>query len=234
MKIAIMQPYFMPYIGYFQLIKQADVFVIYDEIEYTKKGWINRNRILSKDSDQLISLPLSKDSDFLFINQRFLSNTWQFDKIKLLNKIKETYRKAPFYDDVIFKVEDILNFNDKNLFNFIKNSLLKILDYFEINTKIVQSSQIEFDNSLKNQDKVIAICKALNANTYINPIGGLELYQKKIFKSNSIELQFIKTSSFEYKQFDQFFVPFLSIIDIMMFNSIENIKKYITQEFQIL
>ena len=234
MKVAIMQPYFFPYIGYFQLINAVDIFVIYDSIEFSKKGWINRNRILVNDKDYVFTLPLKKDSDFLNVDERFLSDNWNSDKIKLLNKIKEAYRKAPFYNDVIVILEDALNYEDKNLFDFIKNSLIKVLDYLEIKTKIIQSSEVDFDNSLKNQDKVIAICNAMNAKTYINPIGGIELYDKEVFKASGIELQFLKANPITYQQYGNEFVMFLSIIDVMMFNSVEDIKKFITNEFQIL
>ena len=234
MKVAIMQPYFFPYIGYFQLINAVDVFVIYDSIEFSKKGWINRNRILVNNKDYVFTLPLKKDSDFLNVDKRFLSDNWNSDKIKLLNKIKEAYRKAPFYDDVIVILEDALNYEDNNLFGFIKNSLIKALDYLEIKTKIIQSSEVDFDNSLKNQDKVIAICNALKVKSYINPIGGLELYDKEVFKASGIELQFLKANPITYQQYGDEFVMFLSIIDVMMFNSVRDIKKFITNEFQIL
>lgn len=234
MKVAIMQPYFFPYIGYFQLINAVDVFVIYDSIEFTKKGWINRNRILVNNKDYVFTVPLKKDSDFLNVNQRMLSDNWNSDKIKLLNKIKEAYKKAPFYNDVVAIFEDALHYENKNLFSFIKNSLIKTLDYMDIKTKIIQSSEVDFDNSLKNQDKVIAICNALNAKSYINPIGGLELYDKDIFKSNGIELQFLKANPITYQQLGSEFVMFLSIIDVMMFNSAEDIKRFITNEFQII
>lgn len=234
MKVAIMQPYFFPYIGYFQLINAVDVFVIYDSIEFSKKGWINRNRILVNNKDYVFTLPLKKDSDFLNVDERFLSDNWNSDKIKLLNKIKEAYRKAPFYNDVIVILEDALNYEDKNLFGFIKNSLIKVLDYLEIKTKIIQSSEVNFDNSLKNQDKVIAICNALKAKSYINPIGGLELYDKEVFKASGIELQFLKANPITYQQYENEIVMFLSIIDVMMFNSVGDIKKFITNEFQIL
>ena len=229
MKVAIMQPYFFPYIGYFQLINTVDFFVIYDNIEYTKKGWINRNRILVNNKDCVFTLPLKKDSDFLNVNQRELSDNWNSDKIKLLNQIKEAYRKAPFYNEVIAIVEDTLHYEDKNLFGLIKNSLIKTLNYIGINTKIIQSSEIDFDNSLKNQDKVIAICNALNAKSYINPIGGIELYDKEQFNKNGTVLSFIKSKPIHYSQFDNDFIPWLSIIDVMMFNSLEEIKQMLNQ-----
>ncbi len=97
MKVAIMQPYFLPYIGYFQLINAVDKFVIYDNIEFTKKGWINRNRILVNGKDEFISLPITKASDFLHANQRYLASNFENEKNKILRKIKESYRKAPYF-----------------------------------------------------------------------------------------------------------------------------------------
>ena len=147
MKLAIMQPYFFPYIGYFQLINAVDEFVIYDNIEFTKKGWINRNRILVNGKDEFITLPLKKDSDYLNVNQRFLSDTWSLDKKKILNKIVEYYRKAPQFDQVYPLVEKCFNSDETNLFSFIYNSINQILQYLSISTKISISSKINIKSS---------------------------------------------------------------------------------------
>ena len=228
MKIAIMQPYFMPYIGYFQLINAVDTFVIYDNIQYTKKGWINRNRILVNGKEEYITLPLKKDSDFLNIVDRELSSTWHTERVKLLNKIKESYRKAPHFLKVMPLIELIINFEDRNLFKFIYNSLLVICDYIEIETSILISSSIKIDHGLKSQDKVIAISKNLSATHYINSIGGVDLYSKAIFESQNLQLSFIQSNPIEYRQFDNDFLPLLTIIDVMMFNSKEEINKFLS------
>jgi len=227
MKLAIMQPYFMPYIGYFQLINSVDKFVIYDNIQYTKKGWINRNRILSNGKDKLITIPIKKDSDYLNVVERELSESWGKDKIKMLNVIRSSYFKAPYYQETSELISKCLNNSEVNLFRFIYESIILINDYLEIKTPIVISSTIEADHTLKSQDKVLSICKKQNADVYINSIGGVELYDKEVFKQNNIELNFIKSNPLQYKQFDNEFVPWLSIIDIMMFNSKEQIKKYL-------
>ena len=218
-RIAIMQPYFFPYIGYFQLINSVDEFVIYDNIQYTKKGWINRNRILCNKSDKLITLPLKKDSDFKDVFERKLSDTWIDDRNKILNLIKTSYRKAPFFNDVFEICQKCLLYDDQNLFNFIFNSIKIINEYLEIKTKMILSSSVNIDHSLKSKNKVIAICKEMNATTYINAIGGVDIYDKDEFLENKIFLNFIKSNSLNYKQFDNEFIPWLSIIDIMMFNS---------------
>ncbi len=222
-----MQPYIFPYIGYFQLMNAVDEFVVYDNIEFTKKGWINRNRILVDGKDEYITLTLKKDSDYLHIKDRFLANTWEVDRIKLVNRITESYRKAPYFKEAFEVIENCILYQDKNLFNFLLYSLQQVNDYLGINTKLVISSSIEINHSLKSEEKVIAICKAQNATTYINPIGGVELYSKNNFSNLGIELQFLQAKNVEYTQYKNEFVPWLSIIDVMMFNSKEEIQNFL-------
>ena len=126
MKLGIMQPYFFPYIGYFQLINSVDKFVIYDNIEYTKKGWINRNNILSPNGGKLITLPLKKDSDFLNVNQRFLSDSWVTERKKLLNVLKSNYSKSEYFEEVFCLLESCILFENLNLFDFILFQLLNL------------------------------------------------------------------------------------------------------------
>jgi len=226
-RIAIMQPYFMPYIGYFQLINSVDEFIIYDNIKYTKKGWINRNRILVNGKDQLITLPLKKDSDYLDVMNRELSESWNKDKSKILNIIKFSYSKAPHFQKTFELISQCLNNTEKNLFKFIYDSIILINDYLEIKTPIIISSTIDIDHTLKSQDKVLSLCKKQNASGYINSIGGTELYDKEVFKQNGIKLNFIKSNPINYKQFNNEFISWLSIIDVMMFNSKDQIKEYL-------
>lgn len=225
MKVGIMQPYFFPYIGYFQLMNAVDTFVVYDNIEFTKKGWINRNRILVNGLDAYITLPLKKDSDFLHVKQRYLAESWDTDKKKMLNRIIESYRKAPHFKETFEVIESCILYNDNNLFNFIFHSLNKVSNYLGIQTKLLVSSTIDIDHTLKSEEKVIGISKAQNASTYINPIGGTSLYDADTFRSEGLELQFLKSDTHVYKQFENEFVPWLSIIDVMMFNSREETKR---------
>lgn len=228
MKVAIMQPYFFPYIGYFQLLQAVDVFVIYDNIQFSKKGWINRNRILVNEKDEYFTLPLKKDSDYLNVVDRKLSDNFEQDKVKTLRKIKECYRKAPFFDEAFPLVENAFNYQSGNLFDFILNSLKLQLEFLGIfSTEIVISSSLEIDHSLKSQDKVIAICESLKASAYFNPIGGLDLYDTESFEKQNIKLNFMKSNPIEYPQLGNAFVPWLSIIDVMMFNDKATIKKYL-------
>lgn len=225
MKLGIMQPYIFPYIGYFQLINAVDEFVIYDNIEFTKKGWINRNRILVNGNDDLITIPLKKDSDFLHVKERCVAESWASDKRKMLNKINASYKKSEYFEFAYPVVEKSILFEDKNLFNFIFNSIVLINEYLEIATSLIVASNIPIDHNLRSENKVIEICKARKADTYINAIGGLELYSKENFKKKNIDLKFIRSKDVSYKQFNNDFVPWLSIIDVMMFNSKAVIKQ---------
>lgn len=220
--IAIMQPYFLPYIGYWQLIKTVDKYVIYDNIQYTKKGWINRNRFLQNDKDEYFTLPLRKDSDYLNVNERYISD--DFNKKKLLNQIDSAYCKARFFQQVFQLFEEIMSNSEKNLFKFIYCSIVSICSYLGIKTEILVSSSIQIDHALKSEDKVLAICEILGATEYINPIGGQELYNRETFRQNNIELKFIKTGIINYKQFNNDFVPNLSILDVLMFNSVNEVN----------
>ncbi len=216
-----MQPYFMPYIGYFQLIANTDLFIVYDNIKYTKRGWINRNRILRDGKDVILSLPLKTASDSLFVADRRLAT--DFDPHKLLSQIKNAYRRAPFFRDIFCLLEDILLFNDHNLFQFTVNSITKICNHLSITTRIRVSSTFAIDHSLRAQDKILALCDETHAQVYVNPIGGLDLYSKLAFAERGVELRFMRSIPFEYQQFKAPFVPWLSIIDVMMFNSSETI-----------
>jgi hypothetical protein len=232
MKLGIMQPYFMPYIGYFQLIAAVDVFIVYDNIKYTKKGWINRNRMLVNGTDAMFSLSLKKDSDTLDIVQRALSS--DFDRIKILNQMRGAYVNAPQFENTYPLIERIVNNKNNNLFLYIYNSILQLCAHLEITTEIKISSGVPIESGLKGQDKVLAICKANAAETYINAIGGVELYDADAFRNQGVELQFIKPQPFEYVQLGHSFVPWLSMIDVLMFNPIVEVINRVNNGFDLI
>lgn len=231
-KIAIMQPYFFPYIGYFQLINSVDVFLVYDNIKYTKKGWINRNRMLLNGEAEVFSLSIKNDSDTLNVIERELAV--DFDRRKIINKFKGAYQKAPFFSETMPLVEDIFLYGNSNLFDFILNSILRICQYLKIKTEIKISSKVDIDHDLKGQEKVIALCQELSANAYVNAIGGMDLYSKIDFQEKDIDLKFVKTKYFEYQQFNDEFVPWLSIIDVMMFNPFEMVVDLINNKYELI
>ena len=222
MRLAIMQPYFMPYIGYWQLLAAVDAFVLYDNIQYTKKGWINRNRFLLNGQDSLFTIPVKKDAEYLDVVQRAVGD--DFNPVKLLNQFDASYRKAPFFKSVFPLVSSIVNSEHRNLFEYIHHAIQLTADFLGIRTPVIISSTIAIDHSLRGEAKVIALCKALGAGTYINAIGGQDLYSKSTFDAQRISLKFIKTRAIFYPQYANTFVPNLSIIDVMMFNSAESIR----------
>jgi hypothetical protein len=225
MKLAIMQPYFFPYIGYFQLIKAVDTFVIYDDVSYMKSGWINRNSILINNKKSFVTINLKNASSFKLINQIDIGN----NKEKVLKSINFSYAKAPFFKETFHIVNGIINYGNNNLAKFAANSVKTIAEYLDLKTGFLVSSNIEKNNTLKGQEKVIDICKRLRAREYINAIGGTRLYSKEKFHDNGIILRFLESRSAEYKQLDNEFIPSLSIIDVLMFNSREKVKEMLKE-----
>lgn len=220
-----MQPYFFPYMGYFQLIATVDLFIVYDNIKYTKKGWINRNRMLQNGKDVMFSLPLKHDSDKLDVCDRELAADFSCDK--LLNQFKGSYHRAPYFSQTFPLIEQVVRHQDPNLFRFLHHSIVKTCEHLGIATEIRISSGIAINHDLKNQDKVLALCTALGASTYVNAIGGRELYSKQVFSDKGITLKFINSLPFEYVQYGDPFMPWLSIIDVMMFNSLPVVQQQI-------
>jgi hypothetical protein len=223
MKLAIMQPYLFPYIGYWQLINAVDCFVIYDDVSFIKQGFINRNNLLINGKCKLFTLELFGASSNKLINQVQVGENSK----KVIKTIKYGYSKAPYFEDTFPLIEDILNNDEKNLAAFLAQSLKNISEFLGIDTNFICSSEIEKDNSLRSQDKVIEICNKIGATMYINAIGGQKLYSKSAFKKEQIDLKFISTQAIKYGQYNNEFVPNLSIIDVMMFNSIEQIHSYL-------
>ena len=214
MKVAIMQPYFFPYIGYFQLINAVDIFVIYDDVNYIKQGWVNRNRILINNTVHYFTLQIKGASSFRKIKDITIGN----NRLKLLKTIEQSYKNASQFENVHLLITDILTSEEENLSKFLMYSLKKIVEYLGIKTVFMLSSEIDINTVAKAEDKIITICKKLGAINYINAIGGQELYNKTKFDENSLKLQFLKTNVIQYNQFNANFVPWLSIIDVLMFN----------------
>ncbi|MBC7404816.1 MAG: WbqC family protein [Cytophaga sp.] len=228
-----MQPYFLPYIAYWQLIASVDEFVVYDNIEFTKKGWFNRNRILDSDHDRLFTIPIKKDSDYLPVNQRFLADDSSKEISRILRIVEVTYKRAPYFQEVYALIKQCFMCPDKNLFAYNYNAIQAICTYLSIETRIVISSAVSINHDLKAEQKVLAICKAQEASTYINAIGGQQLYDRALFAQNGLELAFIKSHDIQYRQFDDEFVPWLSIIDVLMFNDVSTVKK-ILKEYELV
>ena len=224
MKIGIMKPYFIPYIGYWQLMAAVDKYVIYDDVNFIKGGWINRNRILLEKKPKYFNVQLIGAGSYKKINEIEVENDKHIVN-KKLRMIEAAYRKAPFYADVYTILKSILECDKKNLVEYIRNSFEAIGKYLGITTELIYSSSLDKNCSLKGSEKILAICKLLGATEYYNAIGGEKLYSFYDFLQNGIELKFLKTNNIIYKQNGETFYPNLSIIDVMMFNSREEVKK---------
>ncbi|MDM0030638.1 WbqC family protein [Variovorax sp. J22P271] len=232
MRVAIMQPYFMPYIGYFQLIGAVDLFIVYDNIKYTKKGWINRNRMLQDGQDIVFSLPLKGGSDALDVRDRSLAG--DFDRAKLLRRFEEAYRRAPYFRQGFALVEQSLGCAEQNLFGFLHHSIASACEHLGIATEIQASSSIPIDHALKNTDKVVALCQAVGARSYVNAIGGTALYAKEEFRAHGLDLAFVQSRPLQYAQFGQPFVPWLSIVDVLMFNSLDTVRGCVESGYDLI
>lgn len=221
-----MQPYFLPYLGYWQMLNAVDRFILYDDVNYIKNGWINRNNLLDNGKPHFFTLALDGASSFKLINETHINGSPEA-RNKVLSYIKNSYRKAPFFKEVFPLIESIVNYPETNIALLLENHFRLIADYLQIGTEILVSSHIDKDCSLKAQDKVLDICKKQGAEIYINAIGGTELYSREDFAAQGIKLQFIKMNPVEYQQFKNEFVPNLSILDVMMFNPVEKIREYL-------
>ena len=207
----------------------VDTFVVYDNVEFSKKGWIQRNRILLNGKDELFSLPLKRASDFLDIRERKLANNYLETNKKTLRKLENAYSRAPNFKMIFPIIQRCFLFEDhKNLFEFLLFSITEMRSLLSIKTELKVSSAIEGDERLKNKIRVLRLCKILNATTYINPIGGQKLYSKSDFEKQGVELKFLKMREFNYPQQSvKEFVPSLSIIDVLMYNDMMNVTTFL-------
>lgn len=226
MKLAIMQPYLFPYIGYFQMINIVDIFVFYDDVNFIKKGWVNRNRILVNKKEFTFSLPLNKISQNITIGETYINlETFESWKEKIIQTLLYNYKKAPYFSEVNELINSVFNKKHITISDLAIESIIVTSEYLGFKTTFFTSSERYENRDLERQERLIDICNKENATDYINALGGNVLYDKKSFKEKGIELSFIKTLPIEYKQFNNDFVPWLSIIDVLMFNSIEEVNR---------
>lgn len=228
MKIAIMQPYLFPYIGYWQLINAVDKFIIFDDVNYIRRGYINRNNILVNGKPYRFTIPVKMASQNKLIKEMKLD----FDnmaKQRFLQTIRYAYHKAPYYANVFFLIESIIMNPQDDLTQYIYKSLKDICSYLKINTEFYFSSQIQKDNGLRGEDKIIEICKKLQGDVYINPSGGRELYHQECFNKENISLFFLdaQLDKIVYNQNTDKFEKNLSIIDILFYNDREEIYEFL-------
>lgn len=226
-KLAVMQPYIFPYLGYFQLIHAVDTFVFYDDVNFMKQGWINRNQIIVNEKVNFFTVPLKKASSFNLINEteinESLFNKWNK---KFLRKIEQNYSKAPFFKEYYPIVRKVMNSQVKTISELAILSVKETSQYLNLKTNFeISSYKFSKFQELDRTERLLNMCKALNADKYINALGGEELYTKQDFKKEGIDLFFLKAELAPYTQFNNNFIKGLSVIDVLMFNDVKRGKE---------
>ena len=217
-----MQPYFFPYIGYFQLINAVDKFVFYDDVSFIKNGWINRNRILINGRPHFFTVHLKDASHYKLINETEFTDNRQ----KLLKTLELAYKKAPCFNSVMPFLTDCLNVKTNRISELAQYSVVRTCEYLGIEKDFEQSSRsYAYMKNLERAERLQQICLINKAETYYNLGGGQAIYNKEDFLKKQISLVFIESNKIDYKQFNNEFVPTLSIIDLLMFVDKERVKE---------
>lgn len=224
-----MQPYTFAYVPYFQLVGWADTFVIYDDVNFIKRGWINRNNILVNGEPSLFSIPLIKASQNRLINEIELSDFGAW-RDKFTRSLHLAYGKAPHFSVTMEVIEGCIGQDHRTIADLAESTIRTVSGHLGFDTQFVRSSEVDHDRSLGGQDRILAICKELGAEVYVNPINGRELYDQDTFEEAGIGLFFIESHVTPYQQGDiSIFVPHLSIIDSLMFNTNEELNAMMQQ-----
>ncbi|MGV8921189.1 MAG: WbqC family protein [Pseudomonas sp.] len=224
----MMQPYLFPYLGYFQLIAAADIFVLGDDLQYIRSGWVNRNRILHNGEGKLITFALKRDRFDLPINQRQLSENFEEEARHLINLIHQSYARAPYFSQVMPLVERLVRFPVKNLALYIEHSIRELCTYLHVDTPILRTSDLHIGTPKNKQDRVVRIVKSFSCERFLYPIGGMDLYEHDFFAEQNLMLRFFKIDAIAYRQFREPFVANLSIIDVLMFNCVERVQELLS------
>lgn len=215
MKLAIMQPYFIPYAGYWQLINSVDRFVIYDDVNFIKNGWINRNRILINGEPKYMTIPLQGASPFKNICELSVDPSFRWRK-KILRSIELSYRNSRFFDQVYPEIKRIIHYETNDLSTFLIQQISAFSELLGLQTEIIRSSDVYENSHLSGQERILDICRQENADEYINLSGGKKLYDSASFNEKGIALRFLTCQASPYKQQSAEHVPSLSIIDMLM------------------
>ncbi len=216
-KLAIMQPYFFPYLGYFQLIHAVDTFVFYDDVTFRKQGWINRNRILVSGSPSYFSVPLRGASSSVPINQTLVDlehlPRW---RRKFLRTLADTYASSSQRQAVLELVQTVLDAAAPDVASLAQQSVRLCCEYLDLKTRLLASSRAFPHSGAMGVERVLEICRAAGASVYVNAPGGRALYDRALFEREGIALRFLAPQLDSYSQPGGTFVPGLSIIDLLM------------------
>lgn len=225
-RLAIMQPYFLPYIGYFQLLAAVDKFVVLDDVNLIRRGWVNRNRLLLGGAAHTFTVPLCGASQNRLICEMELDESQDWRE-RLLRTFRHAYGKAPCYAQVWPLLERVVGYPAKRLDEYLLYSIREIANHLLLPTKIEGSSRIYGNTQLKAQDRILDICRQEGAEVYVNPIGGVDLYGRDSFRARGIELRFLRSRPLAYAQGKGEHVPWLSIIDVLMYNEPDVVRRYL-------
>lgn len=226
MKLAGNQPYFLPYIGYWQLVNAVDVFLIADDYAYIERGWINRNRYLINGEAKFFNISVNHASSNKNISELTINH--QLDT-KLRNQIENAYHKAPYYREGMALLDRILSCEETCLSEFLFNATREVCRYLGITTELRRTSEFGHPRNMNRDERIFDFCQKTGADTCYNAIGGMKLYTFEEFRVRGLKLGFIQSQIPEYRQFDKPFVPGLSILDVIMFNSVEQIRDMLEQ-----
>lgn len=208
------------------MLNAVDKFVVYDDVNFIKGGWIARNRILSNGSPSYFSIVMQGASPFKLISEINVDTGFIWKK-KLLKSIELSYKKAPYFEKVYPLVQNVIEIPSDLLVDYARESVLNVKDYLGIQTQVVPSSSVYNNSSLKSHERLIDICNIEHSDHYINPIGGIEIYSKEDFLQANIKIEFIKTLDITYRQYNEPFVANLSVIDVLMFNDVAAVKDFL-------
>ncbi|MDO6838188.1 WbqC family protein [Paraglaciecola chathamensis] len=221
-----MQPYFLPYLGYWQMMHAADKFVLYDDVNFIKKGWVNRNRILVNGAAHYVGIPIRNMSQNTKIYELDISETESWRR-KNLKTIEMSYKKAPFFSITYALCEDIFLYPKNNLSEFINHSIVCIQQHLGIRTELVPSKGMYNNIHLTGKDRIIDICHQESISNYINAPGGRALYDVVDFKDKGVNLKFVESQLPVYNQGKNEFHQGLSILDVLMFNRLKKVQEFL-------
>lgn len=223
MKLAVMQPYLFPYIGYFQLVAAVDRFVFFDDVNYIKNGWINRNRWNIGGQPRYFTVPLRDASPFQPIHSVRLvdENGW---RRKILESMRHAYRQARYYRPVSELVESVLATESPGIAEMAKTSVRSTARYLDLDAEFVNSSVPYRNEHLKGCERVLDICERECATSYFNLSGGRALYREAEFAARGVALQFVGPNLPQLRQDGANPIPGLSIIDVLMNNDVRDVR----------
>jgi hypothetical protein len=230
MVLAIMQPYIFPYPGYFHLIQACDTFVFYDDVNYIKQGWINRNRLQLGDKEFVFTIPLDHSGSFKRICDTtihpVLFAAWYR---KFLLSLEQSYKKAPFYPHMLNLVRSTFDADCNYISDICRKSIQLSAEYLGVSKNWIESSRQFHNDHLSGVDRVLDICRLTGATQYVNAPGGKALYDKQVFQHADLQLSFIRSVLPAYTHNGKPALPGLSILDLIAWLEPDEIRQFLLQ-----